>query len=67
MYLFTFEIPGLELIEINLPYDIKIYGLISNLLPQVVVEELLVGRMEAEAWWHRQWSTSWMHILPCKT
>lgn len=59
--LFTFEIPRLKLIEINLPYDIKIYGLISNLLPQVIVEELFVGRMEAEAWWHRQRPTAWMH------
>ena len=36
-YVFTFEIPGLKLVKINLPYDIKIYGLISNLLPQVVI------------------------------
>uniref|UniRef100_A0A0E0JY08 Uncharacterized protein n=1 Tax=Oryza punctata TaxID=4537 RepID=A0A0E0JY08_ORYPU len=42
------EVPRLKLVEVDLPDDVEIYGLISNLLPQVVVEQFLVRRVEPE-------------------
>lgn len=48
----TLYIPWFELIEINVTDDVEVDLLIGHLLPQVVMQELLFGRVESEARWH---------------
>ena len=43
------NVPWLELVEIDVAYDIEIDLLAGNLLAQVVVQELFLGGMEAKA------------------
>lgn len=52
----TFEIPRLDPVEIYFSDDIEINGFVGYLLPQVVIEKLLIRGMESEAWRNRSWS-----------
>jgi hypothetical protein len=50
MYLFlTLEIPRLNFVQIDVFYDVKIDLVGRHLLPEVVVDEFLVGGVEAES------------------
>lgn len=48
----TFKIPRFELVEINLSNNVKIDGFIRHLLPQIVIEKLLIGGMKSESGWN---------------
>jgi hypothetical protein len=43
------EIPGLDFVQVDVFYDVEVYLVRRHLLPQVVVDEFLVGRVEAKS------------------
>lgn len=50
MYLFlTLEIPGLNFVQIDVFYDVKVDLVGRHLVPQVVIDQLLVGGVETES------------------
>jgi hypothetical protein len=48
----TLEIPGLDFVQVDVFYDVEVYLVRRHLLPQVVVDEFLVGRVEAKSGRH---------------
>ena len=45
----TLEIPGLNFVQIDVFYDVKVDLVERHLLPEVVVDEFLVGGVETES------------------
>ena len=45
----TLQLPGLDLVEVDLPDDLEVELLKSDLLLEVVQQQLLVGGVEPEA------------------
>lgn len=44
----TFKVPGFELVEINVAYNIHLNGLVRNFLAQVIIEKLLICGMKSK-------------------
>lgn len=63
LYIYTFEVPRLEFVEINFSNDIKVNGFIGDFLPQVIVKKLLISRVKSEPWRHCYLCTSLHHSL----
>lgn len=48
----TLDVPWFYFIEIDVTYDIHVCLQASHLLLQIIVQELLLGWMEAKTWRH---------------
>jgi hypothetical protein len=44
------DVPWLELVEVDFAYDVEVDLLGGDLLAEVVVEQLLLRRVESEPW-----------------
>ena len=51
MYIYTGELPGLALVEVDLGDGAAGEGAVEDLLEQIVCDELLVGRVEPKPRW----------------
>lgn len=59
--LITLEIPGLDFVQVDVFYNVEVDFLRCHLLPQVVIDELLVSRVKAETRWHMGESVHLIH------
>jgi hypothetical protein len=57
----TLEIPRLDFVQVYVFNDVEIYLVRRHLLPQVIIHELLVGRVEAKS---RRDMGGFVHLVP---
>jgi hypothetical protein len=63
----TLEIPRLNFVQIDVFYDVEVDLVRRHLLPQVVVDEFLVGGVETESRGHMGESVHPIPLIPVTT